>query len=73
MGNLFNALNGLKTNIFGGGNTGTTTPILRKHAIGMNPQGPLSVSLGKPEGVSVFVNGKEYSLADLPKNRVVIV
>ena len=43
MGNLFNALNGLKTNIFGGGNTGTTTPILRKHAIGMNPQGPLSV------------------------------
>ena len=30
MGNLFNALNGLKTNIFGGGNTGQTTPILRK-------------------------------------------
>ena len=28
MGNLFNALNGLKTNIFGGGNTGKTTPKL---------------------------------------------
>ena len=48
MGNLFNALNGLKTNIFGGGNTGTTTPILRKHAIGMNPQGPLSVLENDP-------------------------
>ena len=32
MGNLFNALNGLKTNIFGGGNAGQTTPILRKSA-----------------------------------------
>ena len=42
MGNLFNALNGLKTNIFGGGNTGKTTPILRKHAIGMATEGPLS-------------------------------
>ena len=42
MGNLFNALNSLKTNIFGGGNTGKTTPILRKHAIGMATEGPLS-------------------------------
>ncbi|WP_299264415.1 RodZ domain-containing protein [uncultured Psychrosphaera sp.] len=40
------------------------------YVMSLNAQGPLSVSLGKPEGVSVFVNGKEYSLADLPKNRV---
>ena len=43
MGNLFNALNGLKTNIFGGGNTGQTTPILRKTATGMLDESPLSV------------------------------
>ena len=42
MGNLFNALNGLKTNIFGGGNTGQTTPILRKSAIGINEESPVS-------------------------------
>ena len=42
MGNLFNALNGLKTNIFGGGNTGKTTPILRKTAIGINEESPTS-------------------------------
>ena len=42
MGNLFNALNGLKTNIFGGGNTGKTTPILRKSAIGINEESPVS-------------------------------
>jgi len=42
MGNLFNALNDLKTNIFGGGNTGKTTPILRKSAIGINEEHPLS-------------------------------
>ena len=42
MGNLFNALNGLKTNIFGGGNTGKTTPILRKSAIGINEESPTS-------------------------------
>ena len=42
MGNLFNALNGLKTNIFGGGNTGKTTPILRKTAIGINEESPIS-------------------------------
>jgi len=42
MGNLFNALNELKTNIFGGGNTGKTSPILRKHAIGINEESPVS-------------------------------
>ena len=42
MGNLFNALNSLKTNIFGGGNTGKTTPILRKSAIGINEESPVS-------------------------------
>lgn len=42
MGNLFNALNDLKTNIFGGGNTGQTTPILRKSAIGINEESPVS-------------------------------
>ena len=42
MGNLFNALNDLKTNIFGGGNTGKTAPILRKHAIGINEESPVS-------------------------------
>ena len=42
MGNLFNALNDLKTNIFGGGNTGKTTPILRKTAIGINEESPVS-------------------------------
>ena len=42
MGNLFNALNDLKTNIFGGGNTGKTTPILRKSAIGINEESPTS-------------------------------
>ena len=42
MGNLFNALNDLKTNIFGGGNTGKTTPILRKSAIGINEESPIS-------------------------------
>ena len=43
MGNLFNALNGLQSNIFGGGNTGKTAPILRKHAIGMNAESPTSI------------------------------
>ena len=42
MGNLFNALNDLKTNIFGGGNTGKTTPIIRKSAIGINEESPVS-------------------------------
>ena len=44
MGNLFNALNNLKTNIFGGpGNTGSTTPILRKTAIEMADNSPTSI------------------------------
>ena len=43
MGNLFSALNDLKTNIFGGaGNTGSTTPILRKSAIEMADSSPTS-------------------------------
>ena len=43
MGNLFNALNGLKTNIFGGiGNTGSTTPIARKSAIELADSSPTS-------------------------------
>ena len=43
MGNLFNALNGLKTNIFGGaGSTGSTTPILRQSAIEMKDNRPTS-------------------------------
>lgn len=40
------------------------------YVMSLNAQGPLSVSLGKAEGVSITVNGKPYSLADLPKNRV---
>jgi len=44
MGNLFNALNNLKSNIFGGpGNTGSTTPILRKTAIEMADSSPTSI------------------------------
>ena len=42
MSKLFSALNELKTNIFGGGNTGKTAPILRKHAIGINEESPVS-------------------------------
>jgi hypothetical protein len=43
MGNLINALNGLKTNIFGGPSTsGTTTPILRQSAIEMKDNRPTS-------------------------------
>ena len=43
MGNLINALNGLKTNIFGGaGSTGSTTPILRQSAIEMKDNRPTS-------------------------------
>ncbi|GHB72329.1 transcriptional regulator [Psychrosphaera saromensis] len=40
------------------------------YVMSLNAQGPLSVSLGKPEGVSVFVNGKAFTLDHLPKNRV---
>jgi hypothetical protein len=42
MGNLFNALNSLKSNIFGSGAAGTTTPILRKSAIELADTSPLS-------------------------------
>ena len=48
MGNLFNALNDLKTNIFGGGNTGTTTPILRKTAIDLKDTSPTSMLSNDP-------------------------
>ena len=42
MGNLFNALNSLKSNIFGSGAAGTTTPILRKSAIELADTSPMS-------------------------------
>ena len=42
MGNLVNALNELKTNIFGGGQTSTATPILRQSAIEMKDTSPTS-------------------------------
>ena len=42
MGNLFNALNELKGNVFGNPNSGSTTPILRKTAIELADQGPTS-------------------------------
>ena len=61
MGNLFNALNGLKTNIFGGGNTGKTTPILRKHAVGMDSTGPTSAADGDPFA---------FSSISYPRNQV---
>jgi len=61
MGNLYNALNGLKTNIFGGGNTGKTTPILRKHAVGMDSTGPTSAADGDPFA---------FSSISYPRNQV---
>ena len=61
MGNLYNALNGLKTNIFGGGNTGTTTPILRKTAVGMDSTGPTSAADGDPFA---------FSSISYPRNQV---
>ena len=42
MGNLFNALNELKGNVFGRPSSGSTTPILRKTAIELADQGPTS-------------------------------
>ena len=49
MGNLINALNGLKTNIFGGaGSTGSTTPILRQSAIEMKDNRPTSKASEDP-------------------------
>jgi len=61
MGNLYNALNGLKTNIFGGGNTGKTTPILRKTAVGMDSTGPTSAADGDPFA---------FSSISYPRNQV---
>jgi hypothetical protein len=61
MGNLYNALNGLKTNIFGGGNTGKTTPILRKHAVGMDSTSPTSAANGDPFA---------FSSISYPRNQV---
>jgi len=55
MGNLINALNGLKSNIFGGpGNTGSTTPILRKAAIEMADSSPTSRMGNDPFGFSTI-------------------
>ena len=42
MGNLFNALNELKGNVFGRPSTGNTTPILRNTAIELQDEGPTS-------------------------------
>ena len=61
MGNLYNALNGLKTNIFGGGNIGKTTPILRKHAVGMDSTSPTSAANGDPFA---------FSSISYPRNQV---
>ena len=40
------------------------------YLMSLNAQGPLNVLLGNPDGVSIWVNGKPFSIADLPKNRV---
>jgi cytoskeleton protein RodZ len=40
------------------------------YVMSLNAQAPLNVLLGNPEGVTILVNGKPFSLADLPKNRV---
>ena len=48
MGNLFNALNSLKSNIFGAPSTGETTPILRKSAIELADTSPTSRMLDDP-------------------------
>ena len=42
MGNLFSALNSLKSNIFGGGGTGTVTPMARNSAIELAQMSPTS-------------------------------
>ena len=42
MGNLINALNSLKSNIFGSGEAGEVTPIVRKSAIELADTSPLS-------------------------------
>ena len=43
MGNLFNALNGLKTNIFGGGNTGPNYTYNKKNILSINEEKLLAV------------------------------
>ena len=49
MGNLVNALNELKTNIFGGGpSSGKTTPILAQSAIEMKDTSPTSKAAVDP-------------------------
>ena len=49
MGNLVNALNELKTNIFGGGpSSGKTTPIIRQSAIEMKDTSPTSKAAVDP-------------------------
>lgn len=40
------------------------------YLMSLNAQSPLNVLLGNPDGVSIWVNGKPFSIADLPKNRV---
>lgn len=40
------------------------------YLMSLNAQGPLSVLLGNPEGVSILVNGKPFNIEHLPKNRV---
>lgn len=40
------------------------------YLMSLNAQGPLNVLLGNPEGVSIWVNGKSFSVDHLPKNRV---
>ena len=57
MGNLINALNELKGNIFGGGpgNTGTTTPIARKSAVEMADTSPTSILNEDPFSVLYFI------------------
>jgi len=55
MGNLINALNGLKTNIFGGpGNTGSTTPIMRMSAIDIKDTSPTSKASEDPFAFSTI-------------------
>jgi cytoskeleton protein RodZ len=40
------------------------------YLMSLNAQGPLSVLLGHTQGVTIWVNDKEYDMSDLPRNRV---
>jgi cytoskeleton protein RodZ len=40
------------------------------YVMSLNAQGPLSVLLGHTQGVTIWVNDKEYDMSDLPRNRV---